>query len=72
MNRPEASERRQEMKWIKKTYWKLHRKYWRWKIKKIIGEIPKPEGKPIEWRRLRSLDEIKTIIADERQDGAEE
>ena len=55
------------MKWIKKTYWKLHRKYWRWKIKKEMGETPKPEGKPIEWRRFRTLDEIKPILTEEEQ-----
>lgn len=47
------------MKRIEKTFWQLYRKYMRWKIKKIIGETPKPEGKPIEWRRYRPLDEIE-------------
>ena len=52
---------------IEKTFWQLYRKYMRWKIKKIIGEAPKPEGKLIEWRRFRPLDEIKPIEAEEHK-----
>lgn len=50
-----------------KLCWRLRRKYWRRKIKKEMGEIPKPEGKPIEWRRLRTMDEIKPILTEEEQ-----
>lgn len=43
---------------MKKIFWKLYKKYCRWRIRKEIGEEPKGTGKPVEWVRWKSLDEI--------------